>query len=569
MRNAVRRLLLVAALGAPGGVAIAQQIRGDVVLADRATRAAGVIIVVTDRGGATVARTLTGDGGEFELRLPRPGTFSLRALRIGFKPTLVSPVDVTGSDTASVHVVLSGDVVTLASITVKGDNVCRIREDSGQQVARLWEEARKAITATQLSARGKPLTATWYRYERDMDSLARVVRKQTVTTTTAVTSRPFASDPPESLARLGYVIDGDGELYFRAPDAEALLSDSFAGTHCFHVEPPRRDQMQLVGVGFRPARERDGIRDIEGTFWLDRNTAELRFLEFRFTNMVAAYSNAGAGGRVEFLRLPTGHWLVSRWYLRMPLVKGRAGQSFRGAVRSEPTYFAESIHFTGGEVTEVRRDGVLLHKGGGVTVDVEVVSRDSLVALAGTTVDFDGTGYLARVDSTGRARLEHVLPGRYQVRIASPEMTEAGIPPVSQAIGVLERRDAAAERFELPSSADLLQRACGPESARRAEALVFGTVRGARGEPVGGAVVTVGWKTFAAAGGDVLLGRDEFRDVTADELGRWRLCGVPRDQLLTVRATVGGRKYDAIPVRTDAARVLRRIAIGLPAGSTP
>lgn len=569
MRNAVRRLLLVTAIGVPGGAAVAQQVRGDVVLPDRSTRAAGVIIVVTDRAGATVARTLTGDGGEFELRLPRPGTFSLRALRIGFKPTLVTPVDVAGSDTANVHVVLSGDIVTLASITVKGDNVCRIREDSGQQVARLWEEARKAITATQLSARGKPLTATWYRYERDMDSLARVVRKQTVSTTTAVTSRPFTSDPPESLARLGYVIDSDGEIYFRAPDADALLSDSFAGTHCFHVEPPRRDQMQLVGVGFRPARERQGIRDIEGTFWLDRNTAELRFLEFRFTNMIAAYSNAGAGGRVEFLRLPTGHWLVSRWYLQMPLVKGRAGQSFRGAVSSEPRYFAESIRFTGGEVTEVRRDGVLLHKGGGATVDVEVVSRDSLVALAGTTVDFDGTGYLARVDSAGRARLEHVLPGRYQVKVASLDMIEAGIPPVSQAIEVREQRDAAAEHFELPPSTDLLQRACGPEVARRAEVLVFGTVRGGRGESVAGAVVTVGWKKFSAAGGEVLLGRDEFRDVTADELGRWRLCGVPRDQLITVRATAGGRKSDAVQVRTAAARLLQRISVTLPAGNTP
>ena len=568
MSVAFARLGLAAALGVPVATIQAQLVRGDVVLHDRATRAAGVIVVITDRSGATVARTLTGDGGEFELRLPAPGTFTLRALRIGFRPTLVAPIDVAGSDTASVHVVLSSDAVTLASITVKGDKVCRIREDSGQQVARLWEEARKAITATQLSARGKPLTATWYRYERDMDSLARVVRKQSVSITSAVTSRPFASDPPESLARFGYVIDGDGEVFFRAPDADALLSDSFAGSHCFHVEPPRRDQMHLVGVGFRPAREREGIRDIEGTFWLDRNTAELRYLEFRFTNMIAAYTNAAAGGRVEFLRLPTGHWLVSRWYLRMPLVKARAGQSYRDAVRSEPRYFAEAIHFTGGEVTEVRRDGVLQYKGGGTTVDVEVVSRDSLMVVAGTTVDFDGTGYLARVDSAGRARLEHLLPGRYEVRVAALEMVEAGIPPVVRAIEVREQ-GIAVERFELPLSSELLLRACGPETARHAEVLVFGTVRSGRGESVGGAVVTIGWQKFAAAGGDVLLRRDEFRDVTADEFGRWRLCGVPRDQLLTVRATVDGRKYETVQFRTAAARPLQRIVIPPLAGRAP
>ena len=33
--------------------------------------------------------------------------------------------------------------------------------------------------------------------------------------------------------------DDNGAVY-RAPDAEALLSDAFASLHCFREEPPRR-----------------------------------------------------------------------------------------------------------------------------------------------------------------------------------------------------------------------------------------------------------------------------------------------------------------------------------------
>jgi hypothetical protein len=140
---------------------------------------------------------------------------------------------------------------------------------------------------------------------------------------------------------------------------------------------------------------------------------------------------------------------------------------------------------------------------------------------------------------------------------------------VPQAIEVRDERAAAAEHFELPSSAELLQRACGPEAVRRAEAMVYGTVRGSHGESVGGALVTVAWQKFSTGGAGVLLGRDEFRDVTADEFGRWRLCGVPRDQLLTARAAVGSRKSDAVQVRTSAARALQPISVALPAGPSP
>ena len=67
--------------------------------------------------------------------------------------------------------------------------------------------------------------------------------------------------------------------------AEVLLSESFVAGHCFHTEPWTRDGRDWVGVGFSPASARRNLVDIEGTLWLDRASAELRLLEYRYANM--------------------------------------------------------------------------------------------------------------------------------------------------------------------------------------------------------------------------------------------------------------------------------------------
>ena len=90
MRARLRRLTSIltafAALGAP---AAAQQIRGEVVLSDGATRAAGVVVVVSNLAGTSAGRALTNDRGEFELTVPNAGWYAVRLLRTGFRPTLL------------------------------------------------------------------------------------------------------------------------------------------------------------------------------------------------------------------------------------------------------------------------------------------------------------------------------------------------------------------------------------------------------------------------------------------------------------------------------------------------
>src|SRR5665213_3579699 len=141
--------VLFASAGTLGG----QTIRGIVTLPD-SSRAAGVIVTASDTTGATTARALTGEAGSYELRLTAAGRYEVRVVRIGFRPTVVPAFSIAAGETKALPITLRGDPIVLAAVTVQGKSVCRVQQDSGQEVARLWEEARKAIAATQLSPAG-------------------------------------------------------------------------------------------------------------------------------------------------------------------------------------------------------------------------------------------------------------------------------------------------------------------------------------------------------------------------------------------------------------------------------
>lgn len=237
-------------------------------------------------------------------------------LRIGYRPTVGPQLNV-GADTAHVRIVFRGDAVVLSTINVRDKETCRVGADTGLIVARVWAEARKAVLSSQLSADGAPLVADWIVYDRMLDSSGRIVRSQRVRSATNPTTHAFHSLPADRLADTGYVISDDSGTTYYAPDADVLLSDSFASTHCFHLEAAAGDD-HLIGVAFAPARSHRDARDIEGVLWLDRQTAELETLEFDYTNLPDVVRPAHPGGRVEFLRLSDGNWLVNRWSVRMP-----------------------------------------------------------------------------------------------------------------------------------------------------------------------------------------------------------------------------------------------------------
>lgn len=555
-------------VGAGSSVLAQSVVRGRVTMADGATRASGVIVVANPIDGvpAAVARALTSQRGEYQVALPRAGRYQIQALRIGFRPTAGPVVTVATADTADANIQLTDVAVSLATVTVRGDDVCRISPDSGALVARAWEEARKAIMASQLSTNEAPLVAEWIEYQRTFDPTGRIIRAQTVRSTRSPTTHAFKSAPAESLATRGYVTLDGGETTFHAPDGDVLLSDSFAATHCFQIVQPPSGADTLIGVGFRPAVDVRDFRGIDGTFWLNKRTAELRWLDYRYLNLPAAADRAQPGGRVEFLHIGTGGWLIGRWHIRMPeLVRAVLGPSTSGArtVRAPPGGSLRAIQVTGGEVTRVARGETPVYELAGAALDVQFVERDRIATATGGTVELLGTDYVARVGSGGsgntRARLTPVLTGRYEARIRTALMDTLGIAPITREIEIT--RGAARDTVRL-ASADELVRATCRDTAGAGTSLVRGSVRTPTGEAVPHAAVVVAWqgqfKIFAQGNSDRVSATEQTVGAFSDAAGKWRVCGVPRDIPVVVRLKAD-EGSDLVRVRLQETESIRAV----------
>lgn len=546
---ALARAVTTVAISLAGAATLAGQtnaaptLRGTVVLPDSTTPASGVIVLASDARGATAGRALTNARGQFVVALPVAGRYSFALLRIGFRPTRIPAITIAEGATEVVRFVLDNQPVVLSSINVRERETCRVSADTGFMVARVWEEARKAMLTTQLNPGDAPLFAEWIEYDRVLDSTARLVREQRIRVSRHPTTHAFRSRPAAALDSTGYVIaDNTGTTYF-APDADVLLSEVFAAAHCFQlVTPPSPAMANFVGVRFQPARERRDGSEIEGTLWVDRSSAELRTLDFRYTNLPDVARTAGAGGKVEFLRLHDGNWLVSKWHIRMPRVTASRQYSAGGLRQVAPAGVVSGIQITGGEVTRVTRHDTLVHEATGPAIVVQLVSRDTLVPSAAARLTLEGTDYAAAADLWGRIRLTPVLAGRYRARVSTPLMDSLGVRPIIREVEAREdTQDAHVDSLNLPRARDFVVAACPRDSVEHGEGMLHGRVRDESARALQDAAVTVTWQSnFAAIGtrdGGQLSYTERTIGALTNDAGYWRVCGVPRQTPLAVHVT--------------------------------
>ena len=148
--------------------------------------------------------------------------------------------------------------------------------------------------------------------------------------------------PVQDLMTGGFMRDTeDGRTEYFGPDASILLSNLFLNGHCFRLAE-REGQTGVIGLAFEPVGEK--ITDVEGTLWLDRETAHLRFLEFKYVNAPTRLTKGVGGGRVDFERMPDGTWIVRRWRIQVPIT---------GYSSIFGPYKLVGIHETGAVVTEI------------------------------------------------------------------------------------------------------------------------------------------------------------------------------------------------------------------------
>lgn len=316
----MRLLLACLLLVAPIGALDAQAIRGRLVEAGTEVAVVGALVLLQDSAGKRVAQAVSGSEGRFSLRAPAPGGYLLRILRIGYLP-VDSTVRLAEGETLTRMMALAGAPVALPEITVAGTATCGDRARKDTLSGPLWTQAGTALAITAQTVKSRGLRFETLREERNIDRLGEATPVQALNELN-ISTWPVKSPPPDTLLASGFVENIEdmdvGPTWF-GPDAEFLLSDPFFEGHCFWTVPPSLETPAgWVGLAFDPAVT-DQRSDIRGTLWLDRESGQLRRLDFTYTRVPKWARGFEAGGLLAFAPLPEGGWIVQRWMLRVPL----------------------------------------------------------------------------------------------------------------------------------------------------------------------------------------------------------------------------------------------------------
>jgi carboxypeptidase family protein len=512
-------LTLCAAAGAG-----AQRLAGTV--SDGGVRVPGAIVMLVGTNGSVVGRVVSKEDGSFSVAAPAAGAYGVRVLRIGFRPTVAGPFDLAARTTTTRDIALSGRVRILPSVQVTDRGQCELHPDTNATAFRLWDEARTALLATVLTE-SEPLGVRLTRSDRTLDTDGRNVLSDTTSTSDGASRHPIVSLPPDSLARNGYATTDDrGGTTYWGPDANVLLSESFASSHCIRPELPPADTGSLagvLGVAFEPAGPKRARVDVRGVLWIDRKTAELRSLDYAYANVTPVVERSRAGGHVEFLRLPDGTWAVSRWWIRSPMIETMISRE-PSIVPGSPPGERSSQRLIGiresrGDLLEVRRAGTVWWERGRVSVAIRVT--DSAGKPMRALVSLNDPSRSISTSDDGVVRFDRVLPGSGRVDIRSSALDSLGAPVTHTAIAVPDHP------FEpigvrVQDAQEFFSSRCGDVALEWNEGAV-------RGRLATGSRVEVSWEMpYARLGGGPPVVVREIRSGTADERGTYFVCGVPR-----------------------------------------
>ncbi|MCH7717766.1 MAG: carboxypeptidase regulatory-like domain-containing protein [Gemmatimonadetes bacterium] len=547
MRNSA--LVLAALALASAGVAPclhAQTLQGQVVDTVTGTPVGTGFVVLLGADDTEFYRTLTTRDGHFTFRLSpyHRGPFRLRSERIGYRVSVTDWFHVSSEDTRNLIIRVSALPVPLSSIEVRESTECKVRPTEDEQTAVVWEEARKALAAASWTALQQLYHVVSNLYDRDMDGRRRRVRQEHHRPSIGLSSMPFVARAPIELLQNGYVSDEDGVVVYYAPDAEVLQDDGFLGTHCFRLRRGDDEEAALIGLGFEPVPSRK-LPDVEGVLWLDRQSSELRSLEFRYVNLPRHLRADGpSGGTVEFMPLPSGAWIVHRWRIGIPTAfrEERVNPLARELRRR-----ADAFRYTGGEVLTIT-DGAgnrvyqaVLAQLTGVVVDS---TRGEPQPLAGAIVRIAGSWFADTTDAEGRFNLGAPLNGEYDVGFTHPRaVLLAYVPPLARVTLARGRTDTL--RLALPSVEAIVRGLCPDQSGAYARVLV-GTVRDSvTGRPVQGVQVAASWQLINSD----LSYRNRQAVAATDASGHYVLCGLEHGRPAVVYAL--GEHARSAPVRVS------------------
>ena len=397
----------------------AQTVVVRVVHAESGQPIAGALVAVDNVRGGTVGRSLTDERGRalfFHFGL---GPHTVRAEMIGMTSAESNRFEAVTGQRLELELRLAPSPIRLDGLEVLGDQRCGAPSDDGLLTARLWDEARKALTAASIAEELGLYRYQTMLYEQDLDRALELVSRSRQSRREASMRTPFRSRPAGELMERGFVERSGMVDVYLAPDADVLLSNEFLDAHCFGVRAggARGETRGLVGLAFEPVPARRSVPEVAGTLWLEPRSAELKWLEYRYVNSDEDLRLDEVGGRVEFRRMPDGGWIVPEWWIRMPRVSLQ--RTIEGDSRR--TYVAGFTE-AGGVVLDVQGQGRIL--GHDVSGAIEGVVIDNAGAPRGPAwVELVGSGRRVDTAEDGAFGFDGVIEGVYELRVSPPGET--------------------------------------------------------------------------------------------------------------------------------------------------
>jgi hypothetical protein len=532
-RSAFLVAVLLPALGFPPSIG-GQSVRVTVV--QRASRepVSGVIALLIGTDGKRLVATLTDERGQATLEAQAGRRVRVLVESIGFVTSRSDEFEL-GADTKELEVALETRRLVLPTVAVRDRRRCETGPTSEASVA-VWEEVRKALTATTL-APAAPQLAVWH-YIRRLDRSHRIIAE--TTSTRSVVGTAFASASARQLIGKGFAQEQGGAAFYFAPDAELLLAPSFVQTYCFGVRSADGTR-RLVGLTFEPQSGRT-TPDIEGTLWLDAESGDLRWMDFTYTRLPQSVGNVSPEGRVEFERLPNGAWVVQRWYIRLPVI-ARAQGARVGRFTTPPTDTVIGFREEGGWLTRsvVNPDASSMMELSGVVFDslLQKPLTDVRIVLGGGVAE-------ARTDQQGRYRLKHFMPGRYVVTAEHPRLAAFGSDR-SEREAILTTGRTTTANWAVAGASVIRERLCpsARDEGGEQRVIIAQVVDANTGFPITGARTSASWSVarVQAVGGMVLsVAGDSVAESRTDHNGFATFCMSRQIRQLTLHAEDEGRQ---------------------------
>jgi hypothetical protein len=543
MRRLLQCLALLALVLAPHGATGQRVLRGTVLDSAHAVGLPGAVITIVDSSGATGARTISDATGRFAITVPARAS-TLHLIRIAYRPRDL-PIPVTNT---ALELVMSRIPPILDAVRVSDRELCPGSADRGPAF-QYWEQARAGLLAEVVAREANPANATTITYERRERLGDGLVRRQVQTSRSGRTTRPFLS--PESaptFARRGYMLEQGGERLFAAPDADVLLDESFAATHCFHLQTADAAHTGQVGLAFTPVPDRpDSLVDIAGTIWIDRTNPSLRSFDFRYTNLEPAASRIPTGGHIEFRSVANGVSFVERWALRLAIL-GPGQRAFRPSTNgpgrssrmSRDDLVAQEVQETGGQVLQAAWLDGTIWRDSTTGIRGLVTQRDDR-PIDHALVTIIGTSDTVETDGRGEFTLHSIVPGKYMIEVVDTTLAAFTAPRTQSRAVEITRGKVVDFRATLPPIADVISRLCKDDQPERWSTTVVGRVELPKSTAPEHVTIQASWQSdFSGYYGVGVEIKTANRAITVDDAGRFFVCKVAASRPLKLRITVGG-----------------------------